>query len=344
MNVFNAPAHQPLPTTSNGGGTTTSTTSSTTGTGVLGTYTTVPFVEASHTDPLLPEEGPVPDAPQSTSLPRASYGAIAAAVMQQMANDQLLTSLQESLKTQQKLTASLTDESVKKIEEMCRKAESAERKAKAGRALAWTKAIGGLVLATAAFVGSCVLAFKTAGAAAPLAVASFMGLQSAIAGVMVTADPELKGYYVGEIGSSTQAIAEQHMSKEDATKLALSISVAVVVLTTVMACRADLGDAAQKAKMLAKVVQVVSMAFSGTTDVAQGVNQLEANEIELARARIQIESKKLEGAMARAQELMETYTALFAAVTKADQERNDTLSDTLQNEAASMKAAVANFS
>ncbi len=343
--VSSAPAYQPLPATSNEGGTTTSTTSSTTGSGVLGTYTTVPPVEASHTDPVPHDEGPVPDAPLSTSLPRASYGAIAAAVMQQMASDQLLDSLLDSLETQQKLTDGLTDESVKKIEEMCKKAESAERARKAGNALAWVKAIGGLVLGVAAFVGTCVLAAKTGGAAWALVPGAFMGLQAGVAGVMTLADPDLKGYYVGEISSSTMAIAEASgASPEDAAKIAIAMTVLVTVIIVACTLKADPTKMSEMAKLAAKAMQITNMAFSGTMDMAQGANQLEANEIEFAKAKIQIESKKLEGAMARVQELIEMYTSLFAAVTKANQERNDTLSDTLQNDAASMKAAVANFS
>lgn len=312
--------------------------------GALGVYA-LPSHENVTTSTDSGDPVPVLDEPWMQSLPRSSLGMIAAALMQQMASDQLLDNLMSNVEKQRDLVKELTDKAVKQIEADCRKAASVERAQKAARAIGWVKAIGALVVATAICVTAAVVAFKSGGLAGkPLMYAGIMSMQSAISGVMAMSDPEFKGYYVGEVSASTTATLEQMgVESGDASKAAIAVALLVGLYCSLSGGGAGLSDAAQKAQTLGKVVQITNMMFSGSVNIAQGANNMAMAELEYEKAMIAAEGKEIEGEMARAQALLEMYNSLAPVVSKANNERNSNLSDTLKKENASMGNVVANF-
>ncbi len=297
--------------------------------------------------PLADASEPVPelDLPWMETLPRASLGMVAAAIMQQLASDQLLDNLMAGVQRQRELAKEISEKAVKQIEEDCKKAASLERKQKAARAIGWVKAIGSLVVATAICVAACVVAYKSGGLAGkPLMYAGIMAMQSAIAGVMAMSDPEFKGYYVGEVGASTTAALEQMgMDSDDASKAAIAVAVLVGIYAGLSGGGAGLSDAAQKAQTMGKVIQIINMLFSGSVNIAQGANNMAMSEIEHDKAMLVAMGKELERDMAGVQKLMDMYTAMFPVVSKANNERNANIADDLKNENASMLATTANF-
>jgi hypothetical protein len=267
-----------------------------------------------------------------------------------LVGDAELDSMMEQFKNQREFSKALTAEAVKKVEDQFKKYEEEEAKRRAGRVLGWIKAIGTAVAASIAFAAAVYLTVQTGGAAAPLLVASFMALQSAAAGIGAMADPDFKGYMVGELTSSTVAVAEACGAEGDAL-VAIGITMTVVVAIGLMIVAYNTGpsavDSAMKveaavrmAKNIQLGAQVAGSVTSGAASIGQGVIQMEIGEIQRETGYLRASMERTAAAQAFFQEIMEQVLEVLARSAQAQQQDNQIVSDALADQANACQSVV----
>jgi hypothetical protein len=247
-----------------------------------------------------------------------------------------------NIDTKKELLKVLNEEAVKKIEEICKKAQEEEDARNSASAWAWTQAIGGAVLGGAALAGAIAATVMTGGAAAPLLVAASLSFYAGVASCVALDNPDMKI----DLGTAFFLAAKEigDCSDEEAQKWSIGLNVAmtVVLLASAIAMgRSDtLKELPSMVKTFSTVVGCTAAVFEGTTAIGKGSVALQIADIELAMANIAAEDKKLSASLARVQFQIEMLLDMLGDLADADAKRTELLSGTLEAAHTSSQGAV----